>query len=127
MRTTLESLPSNAATVLAAARELERAAGPPAGPEDVAAALDDLEATLVALDRSCMLAASGLIPSGDRHDGSCDRYRRAASRWTGSGPTPSYERQAAILASLHETGAILRAAAKRCRHARDVLTSVGAS
>jgi hypothetical protein len=124
MPTTHEYLPSSAATVLEAARELERAAGASTTPEAVAAALDDLAATLAALDRSCLLAASGLIPPGDVDAGICERYRRAASRWPGGGPAPSYERQAAILASLDDTGAVLRAAAKRCRHARDVLASV---
>jgi hypothetical protein len=124
MRTTPESLPSNAATLLAAARELERAAREPTSPEAVVAGLDDLAATLAALDRSCMLAAAVRIPAGDGHDGICERYRRAASRWPGSGPVPSYERLAAILSSLHSTAATLRAATKRCRHARDVLASV---
>ena len=84
---------------------------------DVADSLVEVEATLRALDRTCLAAASALLPpvTGDR--GICARYREV--------PPLSYERQAEIHACLHDAGATLRAAAECCRRARGLLDPGG--
>ena len=103
-------------------RELERAAGRATSAHDVAATLADIEEALAALDRSCALAASVLLPEGD---GICDRFQRAARRWPSSLEPPSHERQVAIQSALHETGSTVRAAARSCRRARELLRAAG--
>jgi hypothetical protein len=74
------------------------------------------------LDRTCLAAAAALLPPAGPDDGICGRYRAAgdARRAGGSAP-PSYERQAEILACLHDAGATLRAAAECCERARRLL------
>ena len=92
---------------------------PRAGPRDVAISLVDVEATLRALDRTCLAAAVALLPPGD---GICGRYRAAGDAWRADGSRPpSHERQAEILACLHDAGATLRAAAECCERARRLL------
>lgn len=116
------AIPSSidAAPLLAAAERLEEAAANATSPRPVAASLLDVEATLRALDRACLAAASALIPPQDGDDRICARYAAAAERWD-DGEPPSYERQAQILACLHDSGATLRAAAECCRRARTLL------
>jgi hypothetical protein len=111
---------SDAAALLAAAERLEEAAPQANSPRSVAASLVDVEATLRALDRTCLAAAAALIPRPDGDDRVCARYAAAAEHWDDAGP-PSYERQAEILARLHDSGATLRAAAECCRRARTLL------
>jgi hypothetical protein len=97
-------------------------------PREVATSLVDVEATLRSLDRTCLAAAAALLPSTEPDD-ICTRYRAAGDLWRAAGsPPPSYERQAQILASLHDAGATLRAAAECCERARRLLeaTCVGA-
>jgi hypothetical protein len=116
------TIPSSteAAALLAAAERLEQAAPDARSPRLVAASLLDVEATLRALDRTCLAAASALIPRPDGDDRICARYAAAAQYWE-DGEPPSYERQAQILACLHDSAATLRAAAECCRRARTVL------
>jgi hypothetical protein len=111
---------TDAAALLAAAERLEEAAPDATSPRLVAASLVDVEATLRALDRTCLAAASALIPRPEGYDRICARYAAAAGHWD-DGEPPSYERQAQILACLHDSGATLRAAAERCRRARTLL------
>ena len=108
---------TDAAALLAAAERLEEAASNGASPRLVAASLVDVEATLRALDRTCLAAASALIPRPEGDDRTCARYAATGERWD-DGEPPSYERQAQILACLHDSGATLRAAAECCRRAR---------
>jgi hypothetical protein len=111
---------TDAAALLAAAERLEQAAPDATSPRLVAASLVDVEATLRALDRTCLAAASALIPRPEGDDRISARYAAAAERWD-DGQPPSYERQAQILAGLHDSGATLRAAAECCRRARTLL------
>lgn len=112
----------DAARLLAAAEQLEDAASHTASPRLVAASLVDVEATLRALDRTCLATASALIPRPEGDDRICARYAAAAQHWDDADP-PSYERQAQILAGLHDSAATLRAAAECCRRARTLLES----
>lgn len=111
---------SDAAALLAAAERLEEAAPNASSPRSVAATLVGVEATLRALDRTCLAAASALIPPSETDDRICARYAAAAEHWDAAG-RPSYERQAEILARLHDAGATLRAAAECCRRAGTLL------
>jgi hypothetical protein len=104
-------------------RELEPGVGETDGPREAAATLADIEAALAALDRSCALVASALLPQGD---GICDRYRRAAARWPHDMEPPSYERQAALQSALHDAASSVRIAARSCRRARELLGGAGA-
>ena len=83
-------------------------------PADVAASLVEVEATLRALDQTCLAAAGSLLPPVTGERGICARYRDV--------PSLSYERQAEIHACLHDAGATLRAAAECCRRARGLLS-----
>lgn len=122
------AIPSStgAAALLAAAQRLEQAASDVASPRLVAASLVDVEATLRALDRTCLGAASALIPRPDGDDRICARYAAAAEHWE-DGEPPSYERQAQILSCLHDSAATLRAAAECCRRARTLLETTSRS
>jgi hypothetical protein len=116
---------ADAAALLAAAQRLEQAASDVASPRLVAASLVDVEATLRALDRTCLAAASALIPRPDG-DRICARYAAAAEHWE-DGEPPSYERQAQILSCLHDSAATLRAAAECCGRARTLLETTSGS
>jgi hypothetical protein len=111
---------SDAAALLAAAERLEEAASDATSPRLVAASLVDVEGTLRALDRTCLAAASALIPRPEDDDRICASYAAAAERWA-DGEPPSNERQAQILSRLHDSAATIRAAAECCRRARTLL------
>ena len=117
---------TDAAALLAAAERLEQAAPHATSPRLVATSLFDVEATLRALDRTCLAAASALIPRPDGDDRICARYAAAAQQWE-DGEPPSYERQAHILSCLHDSAATLRAAADCCRRARTLLETTSRS
>jgi hypothetical protein len=123
MHTQITPTPSPAAGLAAASREFETPAGRATATHEVAATLADIEEALTALERSCTLAASALLPAGD---GICDRYQRAAERWPDGLEPPSHERQAAIASALHDTGSKVRAAVHSCRRACDLLRETGA-
>lgn len=117
--------PIDSSPVLADAGRMHTPMTPPlpAGPHKATATLVDIEEALAAVDRSCALVASALLPQGD---GICDRYRRAAARWPHTLEPPSRERQAAIQSALHETAASVHSAARSCRRARELLGGPGA-
>jgi type II secretory pathway component HofQ len=123
MDTQIEPSSPHASRFAAVGRELERAADAASGAADVTAVLADIEAALVAIDRSCGLAASSLLPAGD---GITDRYRRAAARWPDPAQAPSHEGQAAIRSRLDDTASAVRAAAHSCRGTRELLRAAGA-
>jgi hypothetical protein len=106
--------------LLAAATRLEAAAAESDSARHVAMSLVQIEGVLRSLDRTCLGVAASLLP-GDGHDDIASRYRRAAARWDADAVPPSYERQAQILASLHDAGATLRAAAECCQRARTLI------
>jgi hypothetical protein len=81
----------------------------------MAGSLTDLGEALRAAARACDQLAARVVP-GDPSGPLCDRYRTAAEAWPSPAP-PSHERLAAILASLHDTAAGARLAARRCDHA----------
>jgi hypothetical protein len=91
-------------------------------PREVATSLVDVEATLRALDRTCLAAAAALLPPATPDRDICMRFGASAAVWEADGAAPpSYERQAEILACLHDAGATLRAAAECCERARGLL------
>ena len=91
-------------------------------PRQVAVSLVDVEATLRALDRTCLAAAAALLPPATRDQDISTRFGAAAAAWDADGASPpSYERQAEILSCLHDAGATLRAAAGCCERARILL------
>ena len=98
---------------------LDHATG--ASARHVAVALAEVEAMLRSLDRTCLNAAAALIPPAGFVDDLCTRYRLGAAQWDADAAAPSYERQAAILSSLHDAGATLRAAAECCARARTLI------
>lgn len=114
---------NDALTLLSAAERLQQATGDRACAALVPAAFDCVEQSLHALSRGCDGAASVFIPPGAHGESISRRYARAAADWPGArdGAGPSYERQAELLAALHEASAALRTAAKRCARARDLL------
>ena len=98
------------------------AAIPTRSPRQVATSLVDVEATLRALDRTCIAAAAALLPPAELGVDICARYRASAAAWEADDAAPpSYERQAEILSCLHDAGATLRAAAECCQRARVLL------
>jgi hypothetical protein len=103
-------------TLLSAAERLQQGAGDQACAAFLPAALECIEQSLHALSRSCHAAAHALIPPGDLHESISHRYGRAAAAWPGAadGAGPSHERQAQLLASIHDTAAALRTAAACC-------------
>jgi hypothetical protein len=83
--------------------------------------LESLGEALRAAGRACEESASCVAPGAQPVDrGVCSRYQRAAASWPTS-PPPSYERFAAVLASLHEAAGAARLAARRCDHARQAV------
>jgi hypothetical protein len=80
---------------------------------------------LRALSDATNHAADALIPPASIGEGAARRYARAAASWPlhGEGAPPSYERQAQILAALHNAAATLRPGAERCRRAREIMAS----
>lgn len=123
------SLADDASALLAAARRLEADAGEPGSAVLVADSLGEVEEALRALDRACGRAAQTLVPTGAIDERVSLRYARAAANWPvrGDAAPPSYERQAQVLASLHDAGATLRAGAEYCRRARAILASTVAA
>ncbi len=103
-------------TLLSAAERLQQGAGDRACAAFLPAALECIEQSLHALSRGCDGAAHALIPPGDLHECISRRYARAAADWPGAfdGAGPSHERQAQLLASIHDTAAALRTAAACC-------------
>jgi hypothetical protein len=91
---------------------------------DPAALPRELEAlgdALHAAGRVCEQSAFRIVPGGQPLDrGICSRYQRAAASWPTS-QSPSYERFAAALASLHGAAEAARQAARRCDRAREAV------
>jgi hypothetical protein len=102
--------------LLSAAERLQQGAGDRACAPFLPAALECIEQSLYALSRGCNAGADALIPPGDLHESISRRYARAAADWPGAldGAGPSHERQAQLLASIHDTAAALRTAAACC-------------
>ena len=102
--------------LLSAAERVQQGAGDRACAPFLPAALECIEQSLQALSRGCDSAAHALIPPGELHESMSRRYARAAADWPGAldGTGPSHERQAQLLASIHDTAAALRAAAASC-------------
>jgi hypothetical protein len=102
--------------LLSAAERLQQGAGDRACAPFLPAALECIEQSLYALSRGCDAGADALIPPGDLHESISRRYARAAADWPGAldGAGPSHERQAQLLASIHDTAAALRTAAACC-------------
>jgi hypothetical protein len=83
--------------------------------------LEDLAEALRAAGRVCEKSAFRVVPGAQPLDrGICSRYQRAAASWPAS-PSPSYERLAAALSSLHEAADATRLAARRCDQARETV------
>jgi hypothetical protein len=103
-------------TLLSAAERLQQGAGDRACAAFLPAALECIEQSLHALSRGCDGAAHALIPPGDLHESISRRYARAAADCPAAldGAGPSHERQARLLASIHDTAAALRTAAACC-------------
>jgi hypothetical protein len=118
-------LADDAHALLSAAERLQQAAGDRASAPFVPAALGRIEQSLLALSRGCDRAAQCFVPPADRDASISLRYARAAADWPGAGDRagPSYERQAQVLASLHDAAAALRAAADCCVRARELLST----
>lgn len=109
-------LAHNSFALLSAAERLQQGAGDRACAAFLPAALEAIEQSLHALSRGCHGAAHALIPPGDLHESISRRYARAAADWPGAldGAGPSHEKQAQLLASIHDTAAVLRTAAASC-------------
>jgi hypothetical protein len=80
---------------------------------------------LIALSGTAYAAAHALVPPAHDDEGITDRYARAATIWPSprGGVGPSHEQQARVLASLHDAGAALRAAAERCGRAAETVAA----
>jgi hypothetical protein len=90
-------------------------------PAALAGTLEALGEALRAAGRACEQSAFRIVPGGRPLDrGICSRYQRAAANWPTS-PSPSYERFAAALASLHGAADAARQAARRCDQAREAV------
>jgi hypothetical protein len=102
--------------LLAAAERVQHGAGDRAGAQVLPAVLECIGQSLHALSRGCDSAAHALIPPSDVHESISRRYARAAADWPGAldGAGPSHERQAQLLASIHDTAGALRIAAACC-------------
>jgi hypothetical protein len=102
--------------MLSAAERLQQGAGDRACAPFLPAALECIELSLHALSRGCDGAAHALIPPEDLDESISRRYARSAADWPGAfdRPGPSHERQAQLLASIHDTAAALRTAAACC-------------
>lgn len=103
-------------TLLSKAERLQQSAGDRACAPFLPAALECIEQSLYALGRGCDSAAHALIPRGELHESISWRYAHAAADWPAAldGAGPSHERQAQLLASIHDTAAALRIAAAYC-------------
>lgn len=112
-------------TLRSAAERLQQGAGDRACATSLPATLDCVEQALHAVSRGCHAGANALIPPGDSHEGSSWRYARAAAGWPGArgGAGPSHERQAELLASIHDTAAALRAAATCCARTSELVAA----
>lgn len=122
MPTRAHSPRSGLRAMASAAHAPEHITAPTGSPREVATSLVDVEATLRALDRTCLAAAAALLPRATVDQDICARFGASAAAWEAEGAAPpSHERQAEILACLHDAGATLRAAAARCQRARILL------
>jgi hypothetical protein len=112
-------------TLLSAAEGLLQGAGDRACAAFLPATLDCVEQALHALGRGCHAGANALIPPGESHESISWRYARAAASWPGAraGAGPSHERQAELLASLHNTAVALRTAAASCARTSDLVAA----
>jgi len=121
-------LADDASALLAAAAKRDADASEPASVELLASWLSDVEETLRALSDATQHAVDALIPRASIDESASQRYARAAASWPrhGGGALPSYERQAELLATLHDAGATLRAGAEHCRRASNILRSTTA-
>jgi hypothetical protein len=104
-----------------AAQRLHHDAADPACAQAVPAVLDAIGDALTTLSRTCYAAAHAFVPLGGSGDSIAERFGRAATSWPSprEGAGPSYEQQARVLSSLHDAGAVLRAAAGHCTRAGD--------
>jgi hypothetical protein len=111
--------------LLSAAERLQHGAGDRACATLLPDALQCIEQSLHALSRGCDGAADAIIPPGDYDESISRRYARAATDWPGAANDagPSHERQAQLLASMHDTAAALRTAAARCARTSHLLTA----
>ena len=107
--------------VRSAAQRLHDGAADPDCAQSVPATLDAIGDALTTLSRTCYAAAHAFVPLGDSGDSIAERFARAATSWPSPrmGAAPSYEQQARVVSSLHDTGAALRAAAGHCARAAD--------
>jgi hypothetical protein len=112
-------------TLLSAAERLQQGAGDRACAAFLPATLDLVEQALHALSRGCHAGANALIPPSDSQQSISWRYARAAASWPGArgGAGPSHERQAALLASIHDTAAALRTAAACCARTSELVAA----
>jgi hypothetical protein len=112
-------------TLLSAAERLRHGAGERTCASLLPDALGCIEQSLRALSGACQEAAHALIPPGGHDESIAWRYARAAADWPGArdGTGPSHERQAQLLATLHDTATALHAAAERCARARELVTA----
>jgi len=118
-------LVDDTAALLAAATRLQRDPAGPVSVELLTSSLADVEEALRTLSVATQHALDGLIPLVRLDESASQRYARAAACWPrrGDASPPSYERQAQILAALHDAAATVWAGAERCRRARDLLAS----
>jgi hypothetical protein len=116
-------LAEDASMLQSAAERLHDDTLDPACAPLVPAALTAIEHTLRTLSRTCYAAANAFVPLGAQGESIAERYARAAAEWPNArgGHGPSYEQQARVLASLHDAGAAVRAAAAHCRRASENL------
>jgi len=123
-----EHLVQQAATLASAAQRLADSAADPSSAPHLAAALGCVGETLDALTRAYEGAAHVLVPTEDRFERIGARFARAAAGWpaTHGRESPSHERQAQLLASLHEAGATVRVARRKCMRANDLLLEMTA-
>jgi len=93
----------------------------PAHTASVPVTLAEIEDALTVLSRTAYAAANALVPPGSSDESIADRFGRAATTWPSprDGVGPSHEQQARVLASLHDAGAALRAAAAHCGRAAE--------
>ena len=109
-------LADDSLTLLSAADRLQQGAGDRACAEVLPATLTCVAQALHALSGACHAGAHSLIAPSESHESISWRYARAAASWPGArrGAGPSHERQAELLASIHEAAAALRTAAACC-------------
>jgi hypothetical protein len=112
-------------TLLSAAERLQQGAGDRACAALLPATLGCVAQALQALSCGCHAGADALIAPRDSHESISRRYARAAASWPGAraGTGPSHERQAELLASIHDTAAALRTAAAFCSRTSDLVAA----